>query len=50
MARPMTVGGYLVRRLAEHGLKHVFGVPGDYVLGFYDMLEARFSWGTGRSR
>jgi indolepyruvate decarboxylase len=22
------------------GLKHVFGVPGDYVLGFYDMLVA----------
>ncbi|MCX5768745.1 MAG: thiamine pyrophosphate-binding protein [Candidatus Hydrogenedentes bacterium] len=34
----MTVGGYLVRCLEEAGLKHVFGVPGDYVLGFYDML------------
>ncbi len=33
-----TVGRYLIHRLEELGLKHVFGVPGDYVLGFYDML------------
>ena len=35
-----TVGNYLVKRLEEIGLKHIFGVPGDYVLGFYDLLEA----------
>ena len=40
MAEPTTVGSYLVHRLAEAGLKHVFGVPGDYVLGFFDLLEA----------
>jgi len=34
----MTVGRYLVGRLEEAGLKHVFGVPGDYILGFYDLL------------
>ncbi|NUM55544.1 MAG: alpha-keto acid decarboxylase family protein [Candidatus Hydrogenedentes bacterium] len=35
-----TVGDYLIRRLEELGVKHVFGVPGDYVLGFYDQLVA----------
>ncbi len=38
MAKAMTVGRYLVRRLQDSGLKHVFGVPGDYVLEFYDLL------------
>ncbi len=33
-----TVGKYLARRLEQVGLTHVFGVPGDYVLGFYDLL------------
>jgi TPP-dependent 2-oxoacid decarboxylase len=36
----MTVGDYLVRRLEQVGLKHIFGVPGDYVLRFFDVLEA----------
>ena len=35
-----TVGRYLVRRLEQAGLKHAFGVPGDYVLTFLDLLEA----------
>ena len=38
MGTTTTVGGYLIQRLLELGVKHVFGVPGDYVLGFYDML------------
>ncbi|MCH7959861.1 MAG: alpha-keto acid decarboxylase family protein [Candidatus Hydrogenedentes bacterium] len=38
MAKMTTVGGYLIQRLEELNVKHVFGVPGDYVLGFYDML------------
>jgi len=38
-ARPMTVGRYLVRRLEQAGLRHIFGVPGDYVLSFFDYLE-----------
>lgn len=33
-----TIGQYLLRRLSAAGVKHVFGVPGDYVLGFYDLL------------
>ncbi len=33
-----TVGAYLVSRLHEVGVRHVFGVPGDYVLGFMDQI------------
>lgn len=33
-----TIGEYLLARLAENGVEHVFGVPGDYVLQFYDVL------------
>ena len=29
-----TVGGYLLSRLKELGADHIFGVPGDFVLGF----------------
>ena len=36
----MTIGEYLIQRLAAHGVRHVFGIPGDYVLGFYDQLLA----------
>ncbi|MDP7639904.1 MAG: thiamine pyrophosphate-binding protein [Candidatus Hydrogenedentes bacterium] len=38
MPKKTTVGGHLIHRLQELGLKDIFGVPGDYVLGFYDML------------
>jgi len=42
MGKTTTVGQYLIRRLLQRGVKHVFGVPGDYVLGFYDqMVESR---------
>src|SRR5438093_7798640 len=34
----MTIGGYLISRLLACGAGHVFGIPGDYVLGFYDQL------------
>jgi len=34
-----TVGRHLVRRLEQLGLKHAFGVAGDYVLTFLDLLE-----------
>src|SRR2546423_1938817 len=33
-----TIGEYLIQRLYEHGVRHVFGIPGDYVLGFYAQL------------
>jgi len=35
----ITISDYLIRRLQELGARHVFGVPGDYVLGFYKALE-----------
>jgi indolepyruvate decarboxylase len=35
MAQPdLTVGGFLLRRLKALGVDHLFGVPGDFVLGF----------------
>lgn len=40
MAGHSTVGRYLVRRLEQAGLKHVFGLAGDYVLKFDDLLVA----------
>jgi TPP-dependent 2-oxoacid decarboxylase len=33
------IGDYLIERLCKLGVRHVFGVPGDYVLGFYDRLQ-----------
>ncbi len=32
------IGDYLIQRLYALGVRHVFGIPGDYVLGFYDLL------------
>ncbi|HEY6885705.1 MAG TPA: thiamine pyrophosphate-binding protein [Nitrososphaeraceae archaeon] len=32
------VGCYLIQRLYDYGARHVFGVPGDFVLGFYQEL------------
>ncbi|MGA9152467.1 MAG: thiamine pyrophosphate-binding protein, partial [Candidatus Nitrosopolaris sp.] len=32
------VGSYLIQRLYDHGVRHIFGVPGDFVLGFYQQL------------
>ncbi len=39
IATPLTIGQYLIDRLYESGLKDVFGIPGDFVLQFYGMLE-----------
>jgi indolepyruvate decarboxylase len=35
-----TVGRYLIDRLHDLGVEHVFGIPGDYVLTLYKMIEA----------
>jgi indolepyruvate decarboxylase len=37
--RGRSIGEYLIRRLQDYGLKDIFGIPGDYVLTFYGMLE-----------
>src|SRR5258705_5701700 len=34
-----SIGEYLIQRLYAHRVRHVFGIPGDYVLGFYDLLS-----------
>ncbi|MFO1022888.1 MAG: thiamine pyrophosphate-binding protein [Planctomycetales bacterium] len=34
-----TIGSYLIQRLQDYGIQHVFGIPGDFVLQFYGMLE-----------
>ncbi len=37
---PPTIGQYLIDRLHALGVEHVFGIPGDYVLKLYEMIEA----------
>ena len=32
------VASYLIQRLCDLGVRHIFGVPGDFVLGFYHEL------------
>src|SRR2546429_8373926 len=39
MNRGTEIGEYLIQRLYAHGVRHVFGIPGDYVLSFYDLLQ-----------
>ena len=35
-----TIGQYLIDRLHALGVEHIFGIPGDYVLTLYKMIEA----------
>lgn len=35
----VSIGEYLIQRLQDYGIHDVFGLPGDYILGFYSMLE-----------
>lgn len=37
----MSIGNFLLRRLEEAGIRHIFGVPGDYNLEFMQQLEDR---------
>jgi indolepyruvate decarboxylase len=39
MKAAQTIGKYLIDRLYSYGVRHVFGIPGDYVLSFYDQLQ-----------
>jgi TPP-dependent 2-oxoacid decarboxylase len=32
------IAGYLIQRLYDSGVRHISGVPGDFVLGFYKEL------------
>jgi indolepyruvate decarboxylase len=38
-AKGASIGQYLIRRLQDYGIDDVFGIPGDYILTFYGMLE-----------
>ena len=35
----LSIGQYLIKRLQDYRITDVFGIPGDYVLSFYSMLE-----------
>jgi len=37
--RDVSIGQYLINRLEDYGIRDCFGIPGDYVLNFYSMLE-----------
>ena len=39
MSSTLSVSDYLIERLQEMGVRHVFGVPGDYVLSFFKKLS-----------
>ena len=38
-AAGLSIGSYLIQRLQDYGIRDLFGIPGDYVLHFYSMLE-----------
>src|SRR5260221_7839099 len=38
MKKATSIGEYLIQRLEAHGVRHVFGIPGDSVVGFYEQL------------
>ncbi len=39
MPNHVSIGRYLLQRLYEKNVHHIFGIPGDYVLGFYHLME-----------
>lgn len=38
MASSYSIGDYLIHSLHGRGITHIFGVPGDYILSFYDRI------------
>jgi indolepyruvate decarboxylase len=34
-----SVSSFLIETLYDYGVRHIFGVPGDFVLGFYQQLD-----------
>jgi TPP-dependent 2-oxoacid decarboxylase len=39
MGNAHTISDYLIQKLSSYGVRHVFGVPGDFALKFYNELE-----------
>jgi indolepyruvate decarboxylase len=37
----LSVGAYLIDALRKRGVNHVFGVPGDFILGLYEIGSER---------
>jgi TPP-dependent 2-oxoacid decarboxylase len=35
----MTIGEYLIQQLSQYGVRHIFGVPGDFILKFMMQIE-----------
>ena len=35
----LTIGKYLLKKLQSYGIDHIFGIPGDYVVQFFDLIE-----------
>ena len=48
--RPPTIGEYLLRKLENYGIEHIFGIPGDYVLRFYSLIEQSSIQHVGMTR
>ncbi len=38
-ASSLQIGEYLIQQLHAHGVRHIFGVPGDYVLTFFHQIQ-----------
>lgn len=38
MSQNSTIANTLIRQLLDNGVQHIFGIPGDYVLGLFDAL------------
>jgi len=36
---PPSIGEYLLKKLKSYDIEHIFGIPGDYVLRFYHLIE-----------
>lgn len=37
--KPPSIGEYLLKKLKSYDIDHIFGIPGDYVLRFYKLIE-----------
>ena len=35
----VTIGQYLIERLGALGVEHIFGIPGDYILTLYKLID-----------
>ncbi len=38
-ASSLRIGEYLIQQLYSHGVRHIFGVPGDYILSFFHQIQ-----------